>query len=100
MSVLKKPLVSEKMARLNERPNTKYNQYAFKVELGATKPEIRKEVEEMYGVNVKSVRTLIVAGKSRTRYTKTGFIAGKSSKYKKALVTLVPGEIIDFYKNI
>ena len=100
MSVLRKPLVSEKMALLNERHGLKFNQYAFKVDMGSKKPEIKKEVEELYGVNVKSVRTMIYAGKSRSRYTKTGFVTGKSPRYKKAVVTLHTGETIDFYKNI
>ena len=53
MSVLRKPLVSEKMAMLNERHGLKFNQYAFKVDINADKPEIKKEVEEMYSVIVK-----------------------------------------------
>ena len=100
MSVLKKPLVSEKMALLNERFGARFNQYSFKVEIGATKPQIKKELEELYGVSVKSVRTMIYAGKSRQRYTRTGFVSGKSPRYKKAIVTLATGAEIDFYKNI
>jgi large subunit ribosomal protein L23 len=98
MSVLKKPIISEKWTLKNERPGQK--QYAFRVDLGAAKPEIKREIETMYGVNVKSVRTLVVAGKKRTRYTRTGFLSGKSSNFKKAIVTLAPGEEIDFYQNI
>lgn len=100
MSVLRKPLVSEKMALLNERHGLKFNQYAFKVDINSKKPEIKKEVEELYSVNVKSVRTMFYAGKSRQRYTKTGFVSGKSPRFKKAVVTLHNGETIDFYKNI
>lgn len=98
MTVLKKPLVSEKMELLNERfPN---NQYAFKVDLGATKPEIKAAVAEMYDVTVESVRTMVVRGKRRNRYTRSGYIQGKSSNFKKAIVTLAEGQEIDFYKNI
>lgn len=100
MSVLKKPLVSEKMAMLNERHGLKFNQYAFKVDIHADKPEIKKEVEDLYNVTVASVRTMIYTGKSRQRYTKTGFVSGKSPRFKKAVVTLRNGETIDFYKNI
>lgn len=100
MGVLVRPLVSEKMALLNERHGLKFNQYAFKVDIDANKPEIKKEVEEMYGVKVDSLRTMIYTGKNRTRYTRTGFISGKSPRFKKAIVTLVNGETIDFYKNI
>lgn len=100
MSVLKKPLVSEKMALLNERPSKKYNQYAFKVDLDSNKSQVKREIEEMYDVSVRSVRTLIVRGKRRMRYNRTGYIAGKSPNYKKAIVSLVEGDEIDFYKNI
>jgi large subunit ribosomal protein L23 len=100
MSVIRKPLVSEKMALLNECHGLKFNQYAFKVDIDSKKPDIKKEVQELYGVNVKSVRTMIYTGKSRSRYTRTGFVSGKSSRFKKAIVTLFTGEAIDFYKNI
>lgn len=100
MSALKKPLVSEKMALLNERHGLKFNQYAFKVEMSSQKPEIKKEVEELYGVTVNSVRTMVYTGKNRQRYTKAGFVSGKSPRFKKAIVTLINGETIDFYKNI
>jgi len=98
MSVLKKPIISEKMALKNERPGSK--QYAFRVDLEADKPAIKREIEAMYGVSVKSLRTMIVMGKKRNRYTKAGFISGKSSNFKKAIITLAAGEEIDFYKNI
>ena len=98
MSVLKKPIISEKMARINERPGNK--QYAFRVDLDAEKPQIKREIEAMYEVSVKSLRTMIVMGKKRNRYTKAGFISGKSSNYKKAIITLAEGQEIDFYKNI
>jgi large subunit ribosomal protein L23 len=68
--------------------------------LEADKPAIKREIEAMYGVSVKSLRTMIVMGKKRNRYTKAGFISGKSSNFKKAIITLAAGEEIDFYKNI
>ena len=95
MSVLKKPLVSEKWELINSRQG--HNQYAFKAALDATKPEIKAEIEKFYDVTVESIRTLVVAGKRRSRFTKAGFIQGKSSNYKKAVVTLAKGEEIDFY---
>ena len=98
MSILKKPLVSEKWELINSRQGN--NQYAFKVDLEATKSEIKTEIEKMYDVTVESVRTMVVLGKRRSRYTRSGFIAGKSPNYKKAVVTLGKGEEIDFYKNI
>jgi len=98
MSVLMKPIISEKMSLKNERPGNK--QYAFRVDFKASKPDIKHEIEAMYGVKVESLRTAIVLGKKRSRYTKGGFLTGKSSNYKKAIVTLNAGDEIDFYKNI
>lgn len=98
MSALKKPLVSEKMALLNERPGN--NQYAFKVSMDANKQQVKREIEAMYDVKVDSVRTMVYAGKRRQRYTRTGYIQGKSANFKKAVVTLAEGHEIDFYKNI
>ncbi|MEL6193950.1 MAG: 50S ribosomal protein L23 [Bacteroidota bacterium] len=98
MSVLKKPIITEKLTLLQERKNLP--QYGFMVDLKATKQEIAKEVERVYEVEVESVNTLIVRGKRRMRYTKKGIVKGKSSNYKKAIVTLKDGNEIDFYKHI
>ncbi len=54
----------------------------------------------MYGVEVLKLRTLVVAGKRKTRFTKSGVSNGKKSNYKKANVSLAEGESIDFYENI
>ena len=78
----------------------KYNRYAFVVDRKVNKIEIKKAVAEMYDVTVDSVRTMVCIGKKRTRGTKSGMIVGKTSTYKKAIVTLVEGDSIDFYSNI
>ncbi len=78
----------------------KYNRYAFVVDRKVNKIEIKKAVAEMYDVTVDSVRTMICIGKKRIRGTKSGMIVGKTSTYKKAIVTLVEGDSIDFYSNI
>lgn len=78
----------------------KYNRYAFVVDRKVNKIEIKKAVAEMYDVTVDSVRTMICIGKKRVRGTKSGMIVGKTSTYKKAIVTLVEGDSIDFYSNI
>lgn len=98
MSILKKPLNTEKMTALGEKVD--FKQYAFHVSMDATKPQIRQAVETMYGVKVQSIRTAVVRGKKRSRFSKNGFIQGKSPNVKKALVTLASGQSIDFYKNI
>ena len=96
MSIIKKPIITEKMTNQGER----YNRYAFVVDRKVNKIEIKKAVAEMYDVTVDSVRTMICIGKKRVRGTKSGMIVGKTSTYKKAVVQLPEGESIDFYSNI
>ena len=86
MSVLKKPLVTEKVSALNEK-----GKYGFIVDADANKVEIKKAVEKQYGVNVEKVNTMNVMGKLKTRYTKAGVLAGRRPNYKKAIVTLAEG---------
>ena len=95
MSVLKKPLVTEKVSALNEK-----GKYGFVVAKTANKVEIKRAVEKMYGVTVESVNTMYYAGKVKTRYTKARIISGKSASFKKAIVTVAQGEVIDFYSGI
>lgn len=96
MNVIRKPVVTEKMTAIGE----KLNQFGFVVEKKANKIQIKQSVEELYGVKVEDVRTMIVRGKAKNRMTKSGYITGKTSSYKKAIVTLAEGETIDFYSNI
>lgn len=96
MSIIKKPIITEKMTEQSE----KYNRFAFVVDRKANKIEIKKAVEDMYDVAVNSVRTMVCIGKKRVRGTKSGMIVGKTSTYKKAIVTLSAGDSIDFYSNI
>jgi large subunit ribosomal protein L23 len=95
MSILRRPLVTEKVSGLNEK-----GKYGFIVDLTANKVEIKQAVEKMYGVNVELVNTISVMGKLKTRYTKAGVLAGRKPNYKKAIVTLAQGEVIDFYSNV
>ena len=95
MSILKRPLVTEKISSLNEK-----GKYGFIVEQKANKVEIKNAVEKMYGVNVERVNTLSVMGKKKVRFTKAGTLAGRKPNYKKAIVTLAEGEVIDFYSNV
>lgn len=96
MAVLVKPLITEKMSLLAESKG----HYGFRVALTANKPEIKSEIEKMYNVEVTNIRTLVVAGKRKTRFTKSGVSNGKTSNYKKAIVSLADGQSIDFYENI
>ena len=96
MTIIKKPIITEKMTNQSEE----FNRYAFVVDRKANKIEIKKAVADMYDVTVDSVRTMVCIGKKRIRGTKSGMIVGKTSTYKKAIVTLVEGDSIDFYSNI
>ena len=94
--ILIKPLITEKMTADQERNNA----YGFVVALGANKIEIKKAIESEYGVTVTSVRTVRVDGKARQRSTKTGMVKGRTNLYKKAIVSIGEGVMIDFYENI
>jgi large subunit ribosomal protein L23 len=96
MNIIIRPLVTEKMERLSE----KLKRYGFIVEKTANRLEVKKAVEELYGVTVMEVNTMRYGGKNKSRYTRTGVIAGKSPSFKKAIVTLKEGEQIDFFSNI
>jgi large subunit ribosomal protein L23 len=95
MSILKRPLVTEKISAMNEK-----GKYGFIVDIEANKVEIKQAVEKQYGVNVSKVNTIKVMGKLKTRYTKAGVLSGRRPNYKKAIVTLAEGEVIDFYSNV
>lgn len=91
-----KPIVTEKMTTQGED----FNRYGFVVDKNANKLEIKKAVEDLYNVKVSEVNTMRYAGKRKQRFTKSGASVGKTSAYKKAVVTLAEGEVIDFYSNI
>ncbi len=96
MKIIIKPIVTEKMTELGE----KLNRFGFVVDKRANKLQIKSAVEEMYSVTVTSVNTMVYGGKTKSRYTKSGVITGRTNSYKKAIVTLAEGENIDFYSNI
>ncbi len=94
--ILIKPILTEKANSQQE----KLRRYAFKVARKANKLEIKTAIEKFYGVNVVDVNTVVVPGKSKTRFTKAGYIEGRKSAYKKAMITIAEGETIDMYSNI
>lgn len=96
MDILLKPIVTEKMTAQGEN----LNRFGFMVDKRANKIQIKKAVQEMYGVTVESVNTMVYAGKSKSRTTRTGIIQGRTNSFKKAMVTLAEGDTIDFYSNI
>lgn len=95
MSVLIKPLVTEKVSALNEK-----GKYGFVVNRKANKVDIKKAVEKMYGVTVEDVNTMNYLGKSKSRYTQSRVISGRAASFKKAIVTVAEGDVIDFYSEI
>ncbi len=85
--ILTKPLLTERSTMLKE----KYNQYVFEVTPSASKPEIKRAVEQLFKVKVEKVRTMNVLGQEK----RMGRSIGKRSDWKKAIVTLGNGQKID-----
>jgi len=97
MGIIIKPIVTEKQTQITEKfPN----RVGFRVSPDANKLEIKTAIEELYEVTVVKINTMNYDGKRKSRYTKSGTITGRESSYKKAIVTLKEGEVIDLFKNI
>lgn len=96
MDIIKEPIITEKLTTEEE----KLNRYGFIVDKRANKIEIAKAVEDLYNVTVIKVNTMRYDGKRKNRYTRTGFVSGRTPAFKKAIVTLIDEDTIDFYSNI
>lgn len=96
MSIIIKPIITEKATRESELNN----RFTFVVDRRANKLQIKEAVEAAYGISVEKVRTMNVRPDRSSRYTKSGIIAGKKSGYKKAVVQVADGDTIDLYSNI
>jgi large subunit ribosomal protein L23 len=96
MSVLKKPIISEKATAKSE----KLAQFTFKVDKNADKPSIKSAIEKMYNVNVVGVSTMRYAGKKVVRFTSKGVNSGRKPAFKKAIVTLKEGQTINFFESV
>ena len=103
--IIKRPLLTEKSARLRETGGANSGHpegeaYAqkvvFEVARDANKVEIRAAVQSLFKVTVTSVRTLVVRGKQK----RVGRFAGRRPSWKKALVTLKPGDNIEFFEGV
>ena len=90
--ILRGPVVTEKTTLQKEL----YNQITFKVDKRANRVEIKNAVEKTFNTMVKQVRTVQVKGKVKQR----GRIVGKRNDWKKAIVTLMPGQRIDFFEGV
>lgn len=95
MQILKRPIVTEKISTQNER-----GVYGFVVDKSANKLQIRDAIERTYGVTVDQVRTMNYQGKKKSRYTKARVVTGRSTGFKKAIVQVADGDVIDFYSNV
>lgn len=94
-TIIRRPILTEKYA--GEEGG---HVYAFKVARDANKIEIKHAVEVRFNVEVEEVRTQIVKGKRKRMNTRRGLTFGRRSSWKKAIVTLAPGEHIDFLETI
>lgn len=89
--ILRRPVVTEKTARLDETQN----QLVFEVDSRATKGQIREAVEKVFKVKVLEVRTMRMRGKPLRR----GRLLTRRRNWKKAVITLREGDRIDFYES-
>jgi len=89
--ILRRPLITEKAQNL-----TAANKYAFEVDRRANKMQIKEAVEVAFNVNVKAVNTMLMKGKVR-RY---GRAETKQPDWKKAVVTLAPGDKIELFEGV
>lgn len=94
--VLIRPLLTEKVNKQIEKSRT----YTFVVDRKANKLEIKKAVEQFYGVTVTDVNTLVMPAKAKSRFTKSGFLNGRKPAKKKAVITVAEGEEINLYAEI
>lgn len=94
--VIRRPVITEKNTMLMAS-----DQYTFEVHSDANKILIKDAVEDAFGVNVKAVNTLNVKPKAKSRYVRggAGRISGSSRGWKKAIVTLHPGERIELFEQ-
>ena len=90
--IIRRPLITEKTTIQKES----FNQVTFEVDRKANRVEIKRAIEKIFNVRVAIVRTMQITGKVKRR----GRILGKRKDWKKAIVTLMPGERIDFFEGV
>ena len=90
--IIIRPLITEKTSVQKEMSN----QHTFEVDRRANRIEIQRAIETIFKVKVVGVKTMQVKGKKKQR----GRIVGKRRDWKKAIVTLMPGERIDFFEGV
>lgn len=95
IQIIYRPIVTEKSTTLQEK-----RQYVFEVNPLANKIEIARAIGKKFNVTVTSVRTSNYKGKSKTQLTRRGRFTGKTSRFKKAIVTLKEGDKIELFENV
>jgi large subunit ribosomal protein L23 len=83
------------MTEKSMKQKEKFNQFSFEIDRRANRIEVRRAIEQIFNVKVAAVRTVQVKGKIKQR----GRITGKRRDWKKAIVTLMPGERIPFFEG-
>ena len=87
LEIIKAPIITEKSS--NDQSN--YNKYTFKVDTKSNKTEIKEAVQKIFGVKVLEVQTINVKPKKK----RVGRYSGFTKKYKKAIITLEPGQTLE-----
>ncbi len=95
-NILLEPVFTEKMTYLTNDQN----KYGFIVSQHSNKIEIAKTIEKKFNVKVENVNILNRDGKTKTQFRKSGRFTGKTSKYKKAIVTLKKGDKIEMFEQV
>ncbi len=90
--IIKRPLITEKTSIQKELSN----QLSFEVERKSNRVEIKRSIEKIFNLKVIGLQTMQVKGKKKRR----GRIVGRRRDWKKAIVTLGPGERIDFFEGV
>ena len=93
--IIYRPIVTEKLTNVQEK-----GIYAFEVDSNANKIEISRAIEKRFNVKVTNIRTMNYKGKTKTQMTKRGRFVGKTSHFKKAIITLKAGDKIELFGNI
>ncbi|MBO5059372.1 MAG: 50S ribosomal protein L23 [Clostridia bacterium] len=93
--IIRKPIISERSMEVTfDKEGNEIKKYTFEVPTSANKIEIKKAVEEVFGVKVADVNTINVTGKLK----RMGRYEGRRASYKKAIVTLAKGsKTIEFF---
>jgi len=89
--ILRRPLITEKSTTEKETSN----KLVFEVDQRANKIEIKQAVEQMFKVNVLNVRTMMMRGKKK----RVGRFLTKQPDWKKAMVTIKPGQRVEFFEG-